>query len=107
MGNRSHIIIRETKTQKDTFLILYSHWGGEDNWTAVKNVLAKTDRIGDGPYLAAQIFNEFLKLGDYNGDTGYGIWVGGLESLDESDNFAVVIDTDTGQVSNTGDMFRQ
>ena len=32
--------------------------------------------------------------------------VGGLESLDESDNFAVVVDTDTGQVSNTSTMFR-
>jgi hypothetical protein len=106
VGNRSHIIIRETKTQKDNFIILYSHWGGEDNWAAVKNVLAKTDRIGDGPYLAAQIFHEFVTLGNYNGNTGYGIWVGGLESLDESDNFAVVIDTDTGQVSNTSTMFR-
>jgi hypothetical protein len=106
MGNRSHIIIRETKTQTDNFLILYSHWGGEDNWAAVKNVLAKTDRIGDHAYLAAQLFYEFTQLGDYVGTTGFGIWVGGLESLDESDNFAVVVDTDTGQVSNTGTMFR-
>jgi hypothetical protein len=99
MGNRSHIVIRETKTQTDNMLILYSHWGGDDNLTAVKNVLAKTDRIGDSPYLAAQIFSEFLKLGDYNGETGFGIWVGDMGTIDDSDNPAVIVDADTGEFS--------
>lgn len=101
MGNRSNIVIRETETQQDNFLILYSHWGGDDNITAVENVLRKTDRIGDTAYLSAQIFYEFTKLGNYDGGLGYGIWVGGWESVDESDNPAVIVDADTGAITYT------
>jgi hypothetical protein len=99
MGNRSHIVIRETKTQTDNMLILYSHWGGDDNLTAVRNVLAKTDRIGDSPYLAAQIFYEFTTLGNYDGGLGYGMWVGDMGTIDDSDNHPVIVDADTGEIS--------
>jgi hypothetical protein len=99
MGNRSNIVIRETATQTDNFLILYTHWHGDDNIRAVENVLRKTDRIGDGAYLAAQIFHEFTKLGNYDGTLGYGLWVGDFSSVDETDNPAVIIDTDTGAVT--------
>ena len=101
MGNRSNIVIRETETQSDNFLILYSHWGGDDNLTAVESVLKRTNRIGDSSYLSAQIFFELTKLGDYNGDTGYGISVGGWESVDETDNPAVIVDADTGTITHT------
>ena len=99
MGNRSNIVIRETETQTDNFLILYSHWGGDDNLIAVENVLKRTDRIGDSAYLSAQIFYEFTKLGNYDGGLGYGMWVGGWESVDETDNPAVIVDADTGQIT--------
>ena len=99
MGNRSNIVIRETESQVDNFLILYSHWGGDDNLTAVENVLKRTNRIGDSAYLSAQIFYEFTKLGNYDGGLGYGLWVGGWESVDETDNPAVIVDADTGQIT--------
>jgi hypothetical protein len=101
MGNRSNIVIRETETQSDNFLILYSHWGGDDNIRAVENVLRRTDRIGDSAYLSAQIFYEFTKLGNYDGGLGYGLWVGGWESVDQTDNPAVIVDADTGTITHT------
>lgn len=101
MGNRSNIVIRETATQTDNFIILYSHWGGDDNITAIENVMRKTDRIGDSAYLTAQIFHEFTTLGNYDGGLGYGIWVGGLGSVDETDNPAVIVDADTGAITYT------
>ena len=103
MGNRSNIVIRETATQKDNLVILYGHWGGEDNLTATKNVLAKTDRIGDSVYLTAQLFFEFTRLGNYTGDLGYGIYVGDLGAIDEDDNPAVIVDADTGLITYNGE----
>jgi hypothetical protein len=105
MGNRSNIIIRETATQTDNMVILYSHWGGEDNLSAVKNVLRRTDRIGDSAYLSAQIFYEFTQLGAYDGGLGYGLWVGNLDSIDETDNPAVIVDADTGLMTYQGETY--
>ena len=99
MGNRSNIVIRETATQSDNFLILYSHWGGDDNIRAVENVLRKTDRIGDSAYLSAQLFHEFTQLGNYDGGLGYGLSVGDWSSVDETDNPAVIVDADTGAIT--------
>jgi len=86
MGNRSNIVIRETATQTDNCLILYSHWGGDDNLTAVRNVMAKTD----------------TKLGGYEGNLGYGLWVGSVEEIDEDDNPAIFLDIDTGAATYQG-----
>jgi hypothetical protein len=105
MGNRSNIIIRETATQTDNMLILYSHWGGDDNLNAVRNVMAKTDRVGDSAYLSAQLFYEFTRLGAYDGGLGYGLWVGDLNSIDETDNPAVIVDADTGATTYRGDTY--
>jgi hypothetical protein len=104
MGNRSNIVIRETATQTDNCLILYSHWGGDDNLKAVRNVMAKTDRVGD-PYLAAQIFHEFTTLGGYEGNLGYGLWVGHIEDIDEDDNPAIFLDIDTGATTYKGEVY--
>jgi hypothetical protein len=103
MGHRSNIVIRETASQKDNFVILYGHWAGDDNLTAVRNVLEKTDRIGDSTYLTAQIFHEFTRLGNYDGGLGFGLWVGDMETIDEADNPAVIIDCDTGAITYKGE----
>jgi hypothetical protein len=102
MGDRSQIVIRETATQKENLVIMYGHYSGRDNLTAVKNVLATTDRIGD-PYLTAQIFHEFTRLGGYQGHLGFGLWVGDLDDIDESDNHAVIVDIDTGLMTYKGE----
>jgi hypothetical protein len=105
MGDRSNIVIRETASQKDNFVILYGHWAGDDNLTAVRNVLEKTDRIGDSTYLTAQIFYEFTRLGNYDGGLGFGLWVGDMESIDEDDNPAVIVDADTGAITYRGETY--
>ena len=105
MGNRSNIVIRETESQIDNFLILYSHWGGDDNLTAVENVLKRTNRIGDSAYLSAQIFHEFTKLGNYDGNLGYGISVGDWGQVDEMDNPVVIVDADTGMITTSTKRF--
>ena len=103
MGSRGNIVIRETATQKDNFLILYSHWYGEENFNAAQNVVIRTDRIGDSAYLSAQLFYEFARLGNYEGNLGFGLWVGDWSSVDETDNPAVTIDADTGDITYKGD----
>jgi hypothetical protein len=106
MGNRSNIVIRETASQKDNFVILYGHWAGDDNLTAVETVLKRTDRIGDSTYLTAQIFHEFITQSgrDYDG-LGFGLWVGDMESIDEDDNPAVIVDADTGAITYRGETY--
>jgi hypothetical protein len=101
MGDRAQIVIRETATQKENLVIMYGHYAGGDNLKAVENVLATTDRIGD-PYLTAQIFYEFTRLGNYQGNLGFALWVGDLDDIDESDNCAVIVDIDTGLVTYKG-----
>jgi hypothetical protein len=103
MGDRSNIVIRETASQKDNLVILYGHWAGDSNLTAVINVLEKTDRIGDSTYLTAQIFHEFTQLGNYDGGLGYGLWVGDMDTIDETDNPAVIVDADNGAITYKGE----
>lgn len=75
MGNRSYIQVESKEFESP--IVYYSHWTGEENLEAVRNVLARTNRIGDASYLAAQIFKEFaIELGGYDGDTGFGISAG-------------------------------
>jgi hypothetical protein len=107
MGDRSNIVIRETASQTDNLVIFYGQWSGEENLTAVKNVLEKTDRIGDSAYLSAQIFFEFTRLGNYDGGLGYGLWVGDMESIDETDNPAVIVDADTGAITYKGETYKR
>jgi hypothetical protein len=77
MGNRAFIQI-ESK-YLETPIILYGHWSGDDNITAVRNVLERTNRVGNPSYLAAQIFYEFaITLGSYTGELGFGIDSGPL-----------------------------
>ena len=95
MGNRAYIQIDSKRLE--TPIILYGHWSGDDNLTAVKNVLERTDRIGDASYLAAQIFYEFaFTLGSYDGGLGFGIDTGHLSSeMGNVDN--VYVNADTGE----------
>lgn len=107
MGNRSQIVIRETASQTDNLVILYGHWAGDDNNQAVETVLKKTDRIGDSTYLTAQVFYEFMTQSGrpYDG-LGFGLFVGTLDDIDESDNPAVILDADTGLVTYRGESYK-
>lgn len=103
MGARSVIVISTGASELDT-VSLYGHWAGEDNLTAVRNVLARTRRIGDISYLTAQIFHEFTKLGGYEGVDGFGIWAG---TADEEDYPTVYLDSDTGVYQYNGETFEE
>jgi hypothetical protein len=97
LGNRSLIIIRSSSFGTNE-IRLYGHWSGEENINAVRNVLARTDRVGDESYLTAQLFHEFaVTLGGYDGGIGFGISL--ASSWDDEgwiDSDTVIVDADTG-----------
>jgi hypothetical protein len=93
MGDRSRIIVKSESFPNA--IHLYGHWAGTDNLTAVVNVLAKTDRIGDPSYLTAQLFYEFAS--DYDGNLGFGISVDDDGVFD--DNSPITIFADNGDVA--------
>ena len=104
MGNRAFIQI--DSTQFDLPVLFYGHWSGEDNLTAVRNVLARTSRIGDPSYLAAQLFYEFaVVLGQYDGELSFGISSGVLSSTDWQDVPAVYVNADTGEYKIDGAVY--
>jgi hypothetical protein len=107
MGDRSHIVVRETASQTEGLVILYGHWAGDDNLTAVETVLKRTDRIGDPVYLTAQVFHEFISQSGrpYDG-LGFGLYVGTLDEIDETDNPAAILDADTGAVTYRGETYQ-
>lgn len=99
MGNRAYIEITTGASELDTISI-YGHWAGDSNLEAVRNVLGRTDRIGEHSYLTAQIFHEWaFNLNGYNGDTGFGIMAG---SGDEEENPTVYVNADNGSYTYQG-----
>jgi hypothetical protein len=104
MGDRSFIQVESNRFT--TPVIFYGHWSGEDNLTAVKNVLARTNRIGDPSYLTAQLFYEFaIELGSYDGSLSFGIESGYITGEDWSDNPTVIVNADTGEYVLDGIVF--
>lgn len=98
MGERSWIQI-ESKTAE--VVSLYGHWSGENNLYAVRNVMARTGRIGDPSYLTAQLFHEFATVwGSYDGHLGFGIHGGEAPAVD--DYLTVYVNADTGAVTYDG-----
>ena len=107
MGDRSLIQV-ESKGFKAP-ITLYGHWSGEDNLLAVRNVLTRTDRIGDANYLTAQLFYEFaVNLGGYTGELSFGIDAYGSSDTEIwVDNDTVVVNADTGEYSVNGEVFTE
>lgn len=108
MGDRS--IIQISSKEFQTPISLYGHWSGTDNIEAVKNVLARTGRIGDPSYLTAQIFYEFAKLGEYDGEYSFGIDAFGGEPAKPdfmsfaNNNPTVFVNADTGEYTYQGEL---
>lgn len=94
MGNRAYIQIDSERLPES--VLLYGHWSGDDNLTAVRNVLARTDRIGDPTYLTAQLFWEFTRLADYDGKLGFGIDVGVMANDVYGDVPTIYVNADRG-----------
>lgn len=99
MGDRASIII--TSKYMERPIQLYGHWSGEDNIEAVRNVLARTQRVGDSGYLIAELFYEFaVNLGKYEGKDGnFGVYVipeGSSLYMGWEDNPTITVDADTG-----------
>ena len=104
MGNRSLIIIRSTSFDNNNEIRIYGHWSGTDNVQAVRNVLARTNRVGDSSYLTAQFFHEFsVNLGAYDGELSFGIYTAETGS-DEGwiDSPTVYINADNGNYEYDG-----
>jgi hypothetical protein len=73
MGMRSLIVIDSDNAQPVT---IYAHWGGVLNREIVHTVLQSTSSQGVPEYLAAQMFYEFAKQMDYDGQWGFAISAG-------------------------------
>ncbi len=98
MGNRAYIQVESKSLEMP--VIFYGHWSGDENLTAVRNVLARTTRIGDASYLTAQIFYEFaFVLGGYTGELGFGIETGRLSGGEWADVPNVIVNADSGEYS--------
>lgn len=97
MGDRSYIVVNSKSF--DAPVVFYGHWSGTDNLAAVQNVLARTDRVGDPSYLAAQIFYEFSTLGSYDGNLSFGISAWADISDTWNNNPTVFVDADTGELT--------
>ena len=96
MGDRSSIVV--TSESFTSPIRFYGHWSGDQNLLAVENVLARTDRIGDPSYLAAQIYYEFAcNLGKSDGNLSFGISTG--DDVTGDDNPAVFVNLDTGEIT--------
>lgn len=105
MGDRSMIVVKAEKFV--TPIAFYGHWSGEQNIEAVKNVLARTGRIGDVAYLTAQLFWEFAQLGQYDGELSFGI-----DAYADTDDFwmdnpSVIVNADTGEYEVNGEVFTE
>jgi len=101
MGNRAFIQVESKDFSAP--IIFYGHWSGTENLDAVRNVLARTGRIGDGSYLAAQIFQEFATtLGAYDGELGFGIASGEVGDAWANEP-TVYVDADTGAYTVDGE----
>lgn len=93
MGNRAVITIKSDEGE----ISLYGHWSGDDNLTAVRSVLARTDRIGNPSYLTAQLFHEFAVVrGGFDGGLGFGITIGDIDG-DWLDVPTVIVNAETGE----------
>lgn len=105
MGDRSMIVVKAEAFP--TPITFYGHWSGDDNLTAVKNVLARSGRIGDVSYLTAQLFWEFAKLGNYDGEMSFGI--DNYAETDDlwMDNPSVIVNADTGEYEVNGEVFTE
>lgn len=105
MGDRSLIVVKAEKFL--TPITFYGHWSGEQNIEAVKNVLARTGRIGDASYLTAQLFWEFAQLGQYDGELSFGIDTFGSPDDLWMDNASVIVNADTGEYEVNGEVFTE
>lgn len=105
MGNRSYIQVDSKSFSAP--IVFYGHWAGTENLEAVKNVLARTDRIGDEVYLSAQIFNEFANvLGAYTGGLGFGITTGDSSAW-YGDEPTVFVNADNGEYTYLDEVYRE
>jgi hypothetical protein len=95
MGNRVTIQIQSKEFL--TPINLYGHWAGSHALTAVRTVLARTGRIGEPDYLTAQLFYEFARQGEYDGELSFGINAYGSDSVDDGDNPAIYVNADNGE----------
>lgn len=101
MGDRAYIQIESERLELP--ILLYGHYAGVTNLEAVKTVLARTSRIGDPSYLAAQIFYEFaIVQGNYDGELGFGLDTGVLTDSVWVDNPTVYLNADTGEYTYDG-----
>lgn len=103
MGDRSHIVIRDSNPAHT--ITLYGHWAGTTNIDAVRSVMSRTKRLGDISYLTAELFYEFAVVeGKYTGVGfgSYGMWAGDDDGA-WADNPSVYVNAEDGTFDYEGE----
>ena len=96
MGNRITVIIDDKL--KENPVNVYAHWLGDEAYDIVQGVIEDTDRLGDRPYLTAQIVHALMARG-YSEASGTGIGIfAGITDTSWDDNPPIFVNTDTGEI---------
>jgi hypothetical protein len=98
MGDRAQVnVIGNVDEDWGTDIWLYTHWGGRNLPSVVKDTIARGERWGDTEYLARMLFSAMTR-GDEDSPTGYGIG-----NSQHGDVYRVVtVNTDSRTVSFDG-----
>lgn len=87
MGDR---IVYTVKQDNDSYISLYSHWGGYERYQALAYALSKARPRWDDVSYGTRILFSNLIGPEWDSETGYGIWVG--EDNGAGDHPSITID---------------
>tara|TARA_Y100000310_G_scaffold329677_1_gene399967 strand:- start:1566 stop:1934 length:369 start_codon:yes stop_codon:yes gene_type:complete len=96
MGCRGTIEIWENGAapkDKESPVVLYTHWGANDMLSNLKTVLKRKERWNDPPYLSRMIFCQMIK-GEERDSTGYGIMTNNICDAEKE----IVVDCDRQEI---------
>ena len=91
MGDRGNIYVRHGK---EPGVYLYSHWGGHDMPSELREVLKRGDRLDDAQYLTRIIFCALVGNRDWDKTDGYGI----SATPGDNEHALLVVDTEAQRV---------
>lgn len=77
MGARTNFVIKTTGNPSEN-IVLYSHWGGDESESAFAYAISKAMpriKMGDTSYAARIIVSQLIG-GDWDSETGFGLYVG-------------------------------
>ena len=96
MGCRGTIEIWENGAapkDEESPVVLYTHWGADEMFRDLKEVLSRKKRWSDPAYLSRMIFSKMIRH-DIDGETGYGIQTCNISDAEQE----ILVDCDRQEV---------